>query len=313
MSATFTIWPKISTISPHAVPRKKPSIPTLKKHDWFPADGFPIVVLRREPQEPFGPHTHEFSELVIITGGHGLHVTGGESWPLAVGDVFVIGGTRPHEYRNLEKLKLINILFDPAKLRMDLADLPRLSGYHALFTLEPAWRKRHDFKSRLHLAPKELGVVTGHVELLEKELGSRAPGFAFFATATFMQIIGFLSRCYSQSRNPDSRALLRIADAMSHLEAKFNQPVNLDELAAIAHMSKRSFIRAFQAATGASPIAYLIKLRLNRAAALLRNAEEDVTSSAFKAGFNDSNYFARQFRKTFGIPPSEYRKRKLRA
>lgn len=297
---------------PNTLHSRKPTIHKLKKHDWFPVDGFPIVVLRREPQEPFGPHTHEFSELVIITGGHGLHVTGGESWPLAPGDVFVIGGTRPHEYRDLEKLRLINILFDPAKLRMDLADLPRLSGYHALFTLEPAWRKRHGFKSRLHLAPKELGVVTGHVELLEKELATRAPGFGFVATATFMHVIGFLSRCYSQSRNPDSRALLRIADAMSHLEAKFDQPVNLDALATIAHMSKRSFIRAFQAATGASPIAYLIKLRLNRAATLLRNADEDVTSAAFKAGFNDSNYFARQFRKAFGLAPSEYRKRETR-
>ncbi len=294
------------------MPRATQTIPTLKKHDWFPADGFPIVVLRREPQEPFGPHTHEFSELVIITGGHGLHVTGGESWPLAAGDVFVIGGTRPHEYRDLDKLKLINILFDPAKLRMDLADLPRLSGYHALFTLEPAWRKRHGFKSRLHLAPKELGVVVGHVELLERELAARAPGFGFVSTATFMQIIGFLSRCYSQSRNPDSRSLLRIADAMTHLEVKFDQPINLDELAGIAHMSKRSFIRAFQAATGASPIAYLIQLRINRATELLRESDAAVTDIAFRVGFSDSNYFTRQFRKLTGISPRTYRQQRPR-
>ena len=272
---------------PLTLPRKTPTIPTLKKHDWFPADGFPVVVLRREPQEPFGPHTHEFSELVIITGGHGLHVTGRESRPPAAGDVFVIGGKRPHEYRDLEKLKLINILFDPAKLRMDLADLPRLSGYHALFTLEPAWRKRHGFKSRLHLAPKELGVITGHMELLEKELEARA-------------------------RGSDSRALLRIADAMSHLEVKFDHPINLDELAGIAHMSKRSFIRAFQAATGASPIAYLIQLRINRATALLRDSDAPVTDIAFRAGFADSNYFTRQFRKLTGISPRSYRRQQAR-
>lgn len=292
--------------------RATQTIPTLKKHDWFPADGFPIVVLRREPQEPFGPHAHKFSELVITTGGHGLHVTSGESWPLAAGNVFVIGGTRPHEYRDLDKLKLINILFDPAKLRIDLADLPRLSGYHALFTLEPAWRKRHGFKSRLHLAPKELGVVAGHVELLEKELETRAAGFGFVATATFMQIIGFLSRCYSQSRNPDSRALPRIAEAMTHLEVKFDQPINLDELAGIAHMSKRSFIRAFQAATGASPIAYLIQLRINRGTELLRESDAPVTDIAFRVGFSDSNYFTRQFRKMTGISPRIYRRQQAR-
>ena len=74
-------------------------------------------------------------------------------------------------------------------------------------------------------------------------------------------------------------------------------------------MSKRSFLRAFQSAVGSAPIAYLIKLRLSRAATLLRRAGEGITSAAFKTGFNDSNYFARQFRKMFGLSPREYRKR----
>ena len=73
----------------------------LKTSDYFHRDGFPIVVARREPQEPFGLHAHDFSELVIITKGGGLHVTGRESWSLAAGDVFVIGGSRPHDYQNM--------------------------------------------------------------------------------------------------------------------------------------------------------------------------------------------------------------------
>ena len=52
---------------PHAVIR------TLRKEDWFHPDGFPLVVARREPQEPFGLHSHEFAEIVIITGGTGLY------------------------------------------------------------------------------------------------------------------------------------------------------------------------------------------------------------------------------------------------
>jgi AraC-like DNA-binding protein len=75
------------------------------------------------------------------------------------------------------------------------------------------------------------------------------------------------------------------------------------------HMSRRSFIRAFQAATGTAPIAYLGKLRLARAAAMLRCHEENATSVAYKVGYNDSNYFARRFYAMFGTPPSEYRKR----
>ena len=147
------------------------------------------------------------------------------------------------------------------------------------------------------------------MDTLDHELKTRTPGFAFAATASFMQIVADLSRCYSRSRNPDARAVLRIASAISHIEAHFDEPLDLDALAKLAHMSKRSFLRAFQSAVGSAPIAYLIKLRLSRAATLLRRSDEDITSAAFKAGFNDSNYFARQFRKAFGLSPREYRKR----
>ncbi len=285
----------------------------LRTSDWFHPDGFPLAVERRDPQEAFGPHTHEFSEIVVVIGGRALHVTGRESWPICAGDVFVIGGARAHDYRDLDQLRLINILFRPETLRLELWDLPALPGYQALFTLAPALSHKQQFLSRLRLSPKELAQLVAHADTLETELQSRTPGFAFTAAASFMQIVAFLARCYNQSKGSDARALLRIATAISHLEAHYDEPLNLDALAKLAHMSKRSFLRAFQAAVGSAPIAYLIKLRLNRAATLLRRAEEDVTSAAFKAGFNDSNYFARQFRKTFGMPPSEYRKRESRA
>ena len=281
----------------------------LKTEEWFHRDGFPITVERRDPQEPFGLHAHEFMELVIVTGGHGLHVTGRESWPLGAGDVFVISTGRPHNYEGMDKLSLINILFQPKRLHMDFQDLTALPGYHALFTLEPAWRKRHRFKSRLHLSLAELGHVLGLVDQLDAELKSRAPGFGFMATATFMQMIGFLSRCYERSRNPDSKSLLRIAQAITHLETNLDRDTKLDDLAKIAGMSKRSFLRAFQAATNKSPIAYLIQLRVNRAASLLRRGNETITDIAFRVGFSDSNYFTRQFRKIFDTSPKAYRRK----
>ena len=281
--------------------------PTLTRKDWFHPDGFPISVERREPQEPFGLHAHEFAEIVIITAGHGVHVTGKETYPLNKGDVFVIGGSRPHDYHSMERLCLLNILFQPDRLNLRTYDLRTLPGYHALFTLEPAWRKRHQFNGRLRLTPSELSVVMGFVEQLETELGSRRSGFRFVAMAAFMQIVGYLSRCYAKAKNSDSRALLRIGAAISHLEENYSGHVDLDQLAAIARMSNRNFVRTFQAALGNSPIAHLIQLRVNHAASLLCRTEKNVTEIAFQVGFNDGNYFSRQFRKLLGVTPSQYR------
>lgn len=202
----------------------------LKKQDWFHEDGFPIVVERRDPQEPFGLHSHEFSEIVIITGGKGVHITGEDSYELATGDTFVIGGTRPHDYLNMDQLRLINVLFDATELPMSLSDLQSLPGYHALFTLEPAWRKRHGFNSRLQLSPPELVQAVSLVDQLAQELSDRGPGFGVMATTTLLQLATFLSRCYSQSRNPQSKSLLRIAEAISLIGSHYADPITLDEL-----------------------------------------------------------------------------------
>jgi len=279
----------------------------LKKSDWFHADGFPIAVERRDPQEPFGLHAHEFSEIVIVTGGTGLHVTGEDSWQLSTGDTFVIGGSRPHDYVNMEHLQLINILFDQDELTLQLRDLPSLPGYHALFHLEPRWRKRHQFKSRLRLSTKQLTTAVELVDHLDDELKDRSAGFGFMATALFMQLVAHLSRCYGRSRNANSRALLRIAQTIAHLETHYAESVKLDDLICIADMSRRRFLRAFETATGFTPIAYQIQLRINRAAELLVRTTESITNIAYEVGFNDSNYFARQFRKHHGMSPREYR------
>ena len=281
----------------------------LKIDEWFHPDGFPISVERREPQEHFEPHAHEFAELVIVTGGKCLHVTGHDSWELTAGDVFVIAGPREHEYRDLVDLRLVNILYQPSQLKLGLLDLPSVAGYHALFTLEPAWRNRQPAKGRLHLSGKEMAQVIEWVERLESELKTREPGFGFMATASFMQIIGLLSRCYGRSPSPDGRALLRIGEALSHLERNIHREMNLEELASIAHMSRRSFLRVFQSATGTSPLAWVIEQRINRACELLRHTDRRVTEIAFDVGFNDSNYFTRQFRKLTGFSPRSYRLR----
>lgn len=280
---------------------------TLHAKDWFHADGFPLVIERREPQEPFDLHVHDFSELVVVTGGRGMHKIQNEAWPLSAGDVFVVKGDEAHEYCELDELNLINILYLPDRLRWNLRDLVSLPGYHALFTLEPQWRRRHQFKSRLHLPPAEIGHVLGLIDQLDAELQTRTPGFAFLAIALYMQLVGVLSRAYNRSRNPDSQALLRLAGTITHLETNYANPVELDDLAEMVHMSKRSFLRTFRAATGQSPIAYLIQIRVNRAADLLRTTNTPITDIAFEVGFLDSNYFARQFRQLMGITPRAYR------
>lgn len=284
-------------------------IRTLKKADWFHEDGFPIVVERRDPQEPFGLHRHEFSEIVIITGGVGVHITGQDTYELKTGDTFVIGGDRPHDYLNMDRLSLINILFDPNQLPMNLGDLQSLSGYHALFTLEPASRQRQRFTGRLQLNPGELAEALRLVDKLDNELSARQSGFGVMSIAAMLELVTFLSRCFSKTRNPTSKSLIRVGETISHMKRHFTEPIVLDDLVSISGMSRTNYLRTFETSMGTSPINHLIHLRIDEACRLLRTSDQSITDIAFTVGFSDSNYFSRQFRKTKQLSPREYRKR----
>ncbi|EMI54497.1 helix-turn-helix domain-containing protein [Rhodopirellula sallentina] len=283
-------------------------IRVLRKNQFFHTDGFPIVVTRRDPQEPFGLHAHEFWEIVIITGGKGRHVTGVDSYELSAGDAFVIGGARPHDYQDLEELRLINILFDNDELPWDLGDLSEMPGYHTLFTLEPAFRQRHRFDSRLRLEPMDLAFAIETIEKLEHELNERSAGFRVQSMTLMMQLITFLARCYERCRTPRNQGLLEVADAIAHIEINYAEVITLDQLIKISNMSRRNFLRTFETAMGDSPIQYLIRLRIRKACERLRVSEKSITEIAMDVGFSDSNYFSRKFRDIIGMSPREYKR-----
>lgn len=79
------------------------------------------------------------------------------------------------------------------------------------------------------------------------------------------------------------------------------------DLAEAVHLSKSQVGRVFVEAYGKSPIAYLTMLRTERMAALLRTTDTPIAMIAQEVGWNDPDFAARQFRRSVGITPSQYR------
>ena len=285
-----------------------PVAPRLTKSEFFEDLSLPLELIRRNPQEPFPLHTHEFSELVIVFSGRGVHFTESEEWTIEAGDVFVIRGECAHGYRTIEALSLVNILFDPMHLGVPESDLLAIPGYHALVTVEPHYRKEHKFTSRLRLSREQLAQVALLSDALERETGAKQPGYRSMAAAYFMQILGYLSRCFTSAATPKHVSLLRLGEAIGHLERNIGRRVGIAELRAITHMSESSLLRAFKKTVGLSPIGYHLRLKVRRACRLLESPDLPITEVAYLAGFSDSNYFSREFRKVTGMSPRAYRK-----
>ena len=283
--------------------------------DFFPEHKYPIHVIRisgdEVPQHEGDltniNHYHDFAELVIIAKGYGTHWIDGVDYPVAAGDVFVLQGETHHYFKERHGLELYNVMYDNNRLRPFLRNLQGEAGYNAMFLLEPNYRRRHRFKSRLHINRNSLAHVEAVVKRMLDEQENRKPGYDSLLASMLLELVIFFSREYAQIEIPQAQALYRIGKIIEKLETSCKENWTVSELAKLAGMSKSSLMTAFRDATGHSPVDYLIRVRLQKAAELLTQTDLPISMIAPECGFNDSNYLTRQFRKVYRISPKQYR------
>jgi DNA-binding response OmpR family regulator len=102
----------------------------------------------------------------------------------------------------------------------------------------------------------------------------------------------------------DEKFLQRaISIADNHIsEEDFSVTIFTEEM----NMSRSTLFRKLFALTGQSPVEFINTIRLKKAAILLRKNAGNVTTVALEVGFSNPSYFARIFKKQFGISPKEY-------
>jgi AraC-like DNA-binding protein len=103
---------------------------------------------------------------------------------------------------------------------------------------------------------------------------------------------------------PHARHLLRAKDLA---DARYAEPLSIDDLASAAGLSRAHFSREFRRAFGESPHAYLLTRRLERAAALLRTTDRSVADVCLSVGLQSLGSFTTSFTRTYGMSPTAYR------
>jgi transcriptional regulator GlxA family with amidase domain len=103
--------------------------------------------------------------------------------------------------------------------------------------------------------------------------------------------------------------LRHLRSARDHMDRHFEQPLDLDQLACVAGISKFHFVRSFEAAFGETPIRYLTRRRIERAQDLLRHANLTVTEICHAVGFSSLGSFSLRFTRLVGENPTAYRDR----
>ena len=100
-----------------------------------------------------------------------------------------------------------------------------------------------------------------------------------------------------------AEAPAKVAKAVADIRANFSQPLKIDALARLAHMSVSSFHQRFKDITGLSPLQYQKALRLEQAKRLMLGHAMDAKRAASEVGYQSPSQFTREYARHFGSSP----------
>jgi AraC-like DNA-binding protein/quercetin dioxygenase-like cupin family protein len=251
-------------------------------------------------------HFHPEWELTLILEGEGKRFVADSIEPFKAGDFVLLGPGLPHFWHSHGGAlaegpsRAIVVQFPAAFPGEVLLELPEMRTVRSLFG-----------RARRGL------VFEGVHAQRAGELLQPVPGLNGHATVLcLLQVLGELAS--SRARRLAGEGYIvdateegtsRMGRAYAHLMANFCDPgLSLGEVAAAAAMSPAAFSRFFKRVSGRGLWEFLMELRIDHAAALLRETTDGVTQIAMESGFGSLSSFNRHFQERHRCAPRAYRR-----
>lgn len=278
------------------------------KLNSFSGIDFQLAVDKEIHTADFPKHSHDFTELTVVTGGTAIHVIEGTEHPIRQGTVMSINPNFTHEYREVNDLEHYNFMFDINKLSLMESELKKLKGFQAFFVTLPEHRYRHKFISTINLDEAQLEFTKTLCELIYTEFKGRTDGYKIRTRTYFLTLITYLSSIYNPTEENVSENILKVIRTAEYIEKSYGNTLTVEQLAGMAYLSQRQYLRVFKSVYGISPKQYIIRCRLDHSCELILNSGYSMTEIASICGFSDKSSFSKLFHKQFGITPTDYRK-----
>jgi len=297
------------------------TLPNASKFYYQSKDTFKseMDIVHAFPRTDFetGMHMQEFFEINIITRGSGrLYIEDG-SVDTRVGDVFVIPPKVSHGFEGGNGFDVFHVLISDKFLNKNMTELQTLPSFFTLFNAEPIMRG--NAKSGLHLRLNDSQFQDLNAILTQtlKYRNQKDPFHCFARSGIVMMLISFLCKVYTGNTDASAKmsgesdqAFMRV---ISYIHEHYSEKISIETLAAIAYLSRSTFIRRFNKICKMSPSDYIIKCRLEAAEYMLMNTSCTLVEIAFKCGFYDASHFSHTFKKIYGVYPIEYRTIKIKS
>lgn len=245
------------------------------------------------------PHYHPYYELYFLTSGSCRMFIDHTIYYISAGDIVMLAPYQLHQtiYGSGQPAERFTANFVPAYIEYFASQCSE-DGLASIFS-------RH----KLSVPGEQRNYVTELFQHMAKETLSNDCYSRIQIKSFLFQLLSFLGRCRNseqpdQALNPDDAV---IQDAARYIYAHHSDPLTLDAVANIVHMSPAWFSRQFRQAAGLGFKEYLTHVRLENAEELLLTTSLSITEIALTCGFSNSNYFGDAFRKARGMSPRKFR------
>jgi AraC-like DNA-binding protein len=250
-------------------------------------------------------HFHPEIELVLNIKSNGTRIIGDSVELFDRYDMVLIAGGIPHSwnyYKSDHGLPEKNGIIMHFK-QSSLGD--SLLSQHEM----------HQVKELLASAERGIGFAVDDAKKAEKHLVSMANSKGIDKMIEFFNVLNVLCSsdkkvilCSENFKHPyDDRGNEIMTGVYTYIRENYFKPVSLAKISRIAGMSPVNFSRYFKKNCGACFVEYLNRVRTNKACYLLRETDYPVNDIALECGFASRSNFNKQFRKTEGISPHDYR------
>ena len=283
----------------------------MRNEDTF-GGSFPVRVYKVSTGWCQETHSHEYMQIWYVVSGSCTHIVEGAEYPLRAKNIFVIPPFVEHGLKDeRDNFTIIccevpaelitgDNLFDPAG-----RGLLRYTCIESFAAVLSRTRPCH--------TPGELSRVMLE-QLLDEMLAEydrRAEYYEIILKADVLKLLTLLARDYSEAM-ADGGAIVRsysayIDKAVAFIEENFRDKLHIEDAAKAASMSVSYFSYFFRERTGRSFREYVSQRRIEAAKVILLQGGTAAEAAA-GAGFPDTAYFNRVFKKTQGVTPSAFRR-----
>lgn len=255
-------------------------------------------------------HFHKECQMVYVVEGEGKRIIGDSVETFKSDELILLGSDIPHVWHNDKSnigkgkkethARSLALFFQPEKL------VELLSHFIPTKKLEGVLKTSQRgllFSGKTKRTLKQLLFELNDQEGFQKLITLLKIFETLCASKEYKLLASSGYKNTYQSRDND-----RIDKVFKYIFSHFTSPVTLDEVAAVAHMSKQAFCRYFKSRTQKTLIEFITDVRISHACKLIAEGETSISGLAYNCGFNSLSNFNKSFKDIKGVTPREYKK-----